>query len=84
MPKEGRAAEGGLPQLDSPSSGELLRGDPEGVRQALSLGSGLLEAAEAELRGEVVGARVPWEMGLGASQRPGLSETSLGVSWNGH
>lgn len=35
VPKDGRAAEGGLPQPESPSPGELLREDNEGGRQGL-------------------------------------------------
>lgn len=94
MPKEGRAAEGGLPQPESHSPGELLRGVSEGAgraRPAAPLGFALLEAAAAELRIEVVDAQVPWKMGPGAGRHErwklatqlGFSESSLGVSRKG-
>lgn len=44
-PREGRAADGGLPPPESPSPGGLLRGDLGGCQAGASLGPGLLKAA---------------------------------------
>lgn len=60
-PKEGRVAEGGLLQPESPSPGELVRGaDKCGVRKAASLGSGLHEAAWLVLQSPGRGAEGRW------------------------
>lgn len=45
--REGTAAEGGLPEPESPSPGEPPRGDDLGDRQAASLGWGLPEVVGA-------------------------------------
>lgn len=58
-PKEGRAAEGGLPQPESPSPGELLRGDDKG-------GSGRLRPwglASSRLLCSRVQSRGGWHLG---------------------